>query len=155
MAFDINQVFLIGRLTRDPETRFSSNTAICKFSIANNPSKEEKDVNFFDIVVFGKVAENVQQFLKRGSQVAISGRLSQNRWEKDGQKRSRVEIVGLNVQFLDTKGSGSSTSGSFSRDYKKSPPNNNEQTSYDDTPVATDQQDDFDDTVENDDDIPF
>ncbi len=156
MAFDINQVFLIGRLTRDPETRFSSNTAICKFSIANNSGREDKDVNFFDVVVFGKTAENIQQYLKKGSQIAISGRLSQSRWEKDGQKRSKVEIVGLNIQFLDTRGGGGGSSGSsYSGDNKSIP--NNEQQPYDNSNATeiTEQQDDFDDTVEDADDIPF
>jgi single-strand DNA-binding protein len=100
MAYDINQVFLIGRLTRDPETRYSANTVICKFAIANNSGKDEKDVSFFDVVTFGKTAEMCQQYLQKGKQVAVVGRLNQSRWEKEGQKRSRVEIVGLTVQFL-------------------------------------------------------
>lgn len=105
MAFDINQVFLIGRLTRNPEIKVSGDVTICKFGVANNPGKEDKDVSFFNIVTFGKIAENCERYLKKGSQVAISGQLKQNRWEKDGQKYNSVDIIGSNIQFIGSKSS--------------------------------------------------
>ncbi len=143
MAYDINNVFIIGRLTKDPETRFSSNTAISKFSIANNPGKEEKDVCYFDVVVFGKTAEFCQQYLKKGKQIAIMGRLSQNRWEKDGQKFSKVEIIAQNIQFLDSKSSSGSNVGESSSYQEHSRPNEN--SFEEDSSVV----------IEEDDDIPF
>lgn len=140
MAFDINSVFLIGRLTKDPETRFSASTAVCKFSLANNTGKEDKDVSFFNIVTFGKVAERCQQYLRKGSQIGISGRLSQNRWEKDGQKFSRVEVIGINIQFLDKK------SDSFA------PSNNNNQYN---NPTNEPEPDSYNEVIDEEDDIPF
>ena len=101
-----NRVILAGNLTRDPETRFTpSGTAVTGFSIAvnrryklNNEVKEE--VSFFDIVVFGKQGENCAEYLSKGRPVLVEGRLKQRSWESDGVKRSKVEVVADNVQFL-------------------------------------------------------
>ncbi|ADK81981.1 single-stranded DNA-binding protein [Sediminispirochaeta smaragdinae] len=115
MANDINSVILVGRLTRDAEMRYTnSGMAICKFSVAVNRRKRSGDqwtdeVNFFDITLFGKSAEGVHQYLVKGKQVAIQGELRQNRWEQDGQTRSKVEIVAQNLELLG--GGGSSPSG--------------------------------------------
>lgn len=141
MSFDINQVIIIGRLTKDPETRFSASTAICKFSIASNSGKEDKNVSYFDIVTFGKIAETCQQYLKKGNQVAISGRLTQNRWEQDGQKRSKVEIICQSVQFLGGKSSFAQGSEFSSGQNAKSVVNKNNT--------------DLNDVLEDDEDIPF
>ena len=102
----VNRVILAGRLTRDPETRFTpSGTAVTGFSLAvnrryrsNNELKEE--VSFFDIVVFGKTGETCAEYLSKGRPVLVEGRLRQRSWESDGVKRSKVEIVADNVQFL-------------------------------------------------------
>jgi len=102
----VNRVILAGRLTRDPETRFTpSGTAVTGFSLAvnrryklNNEVKEE--VSFFDIVVFGKQGENCAEYLSKGRPVLVEGRLKQRSWESDGVKRSKVEVVADNVQFL-------------------------------------------------------
>ena len=147
MSYDINQVFLIGNLTRDPETRFSANMAICKFSIANNTGKEDKDVSYFNIVTFGKTAEMCQQYLKKGKKVAIVGRLSQSRWEKDGQKQSRVEIIGQNIQFLSAKSENSGYSGGGGGSYNASSQPQKE-------PVYNSKPD-YDNDVLEEDDIPF
>ena len=101
-----NRVILAGNLTRDPETRFTpSGTAVTGFSIAvnrryklNNEVKEE--VSFFDIVVFGKMGENCAEYLSKGRPVLVEGRLKQRSWESDGVKRSKIEVVADNVQFL-------------------------------------------------------
>lgn len=110
MANDINSVILVGRLTRDAEMRYTnSGMAICKFSVAVNRRKRSGDqwtdeVNFFDITLFGKSAEGVHQYLVKGKQVAIQGELRQNRWEQDGQTRSKVEIVAQNLELLGGEG---------------------------------------------------
>jgi single-strand DNA-binding protein len=102
----VNRVILAGRLTRDPETRFTpAGTAVTGFSLAvnrrykvNNEVKEE--VSFFDIVVFGKQGEKCAEYLSKGRPVLVEGRLKQRSWETDGVKRSKVEVVADNVQFL-------------------------------------------------------
>ena len=101
-----NRVILAGNLVRDPETRFApSGLAVTGFGIAvnhryksNNEVKEE--VSFFDIVVFGKMGENCAEYLSKGRPVLVEGRLRQRRWEADGVKRSKIEVLADNVQFL-------------------------------------------------------
>jgi len=106
MANDINQVVLVGRLTRDAELRYSGGgMAVCKFSIAVNRRKRSgeqwvDEASFFDIAYFGKAAEAVNQYLQKGKQIAVQGELRQNRWEQDGQSRSKVEIAANSVQLL-------------------------------------------------------
>lgn len=103
---DINTVIIIGRLTRDAELKYTNTgVAVCKFSIAVNRRRKSgdtwvEDVNFFDVVVWGKTGEALNQYLVKGKQVAIEGELRQNRWEQDGQPRSKVEISTNNIQLL-------------------------------------------------------
>ena len=103
---DINLVVLVGRLTRDPELRYSpAGTAIASFGVAvNNRRKvgdEWKDEPcFVDVKVFGRMAETSSEYLAKGRQVAIEGRLTYSKWEKDGQTRSKLEVTANNVQFL-------------------------------------------------------
>lgn len=107
---DINSVVLLGRLTRDAEIRYTNGgLAISKFSIACNRSvkkgdKWEDEASFFDITWFGKSAENLNQYMTKGKQIAIAGELRQSRWEKEGQSRSKVEVIANNVQLLGGKG---------------------------------------------------
>jgi single-strand DNA-binding protein len=104
----INRVVLVGNLTRDPELRYlPSGTPVSNIGIAVNSRRKDSDgqwideANFFDIAVFGKQAENCSQFLAKGSQVAVDGRLRSRSWEtNEGQKRSKVEVVAESVQFL-------------------------------------------------------
>lgn len=102
----INRVVLVGNLTRDPELRHTpSGTALCKLGIAVNDRIKQGDewvekANFFDVTVWGAQAESCSRYLSKGRQVAIDGRLDHQTWEKDGQKRSKVEIIAQNVQFL-------------------------------------------------------
>lgn len=108
MSWDINHVVLIGRLTRDPELTYTqSGAAVCKFSIAVNRSSgskgenQEESTSFFNIVAWNKTAEICKEYLNKGKQVGIDGRLQQSRWTAtDGTKRSNVEIVANTVQFL-------------------------------------------------------
>ena len=111
---DVNQVVIVGRLTRDAELKYTSNGyAIGSFSIAVNRKRKNgeqwvDEANFFDISLFGKSAESLNQYLVKGKQVVIQGELRQDRWEQDGQSRSKVVIVASNVQLL---GSSSGSSG--------------------------------------------
>lgn len=113
---DMNSVFLIGRLTRDAElSYFQSGSAVSKFSIAVNRSRKDgeqwiSEANFFDVSLFGKSAENLKKYLLKGTQVAVQGSLRQDRWEKDGQKFSRVYVVANDVQLL---GGRSDSNGEF------------------------------------------
>jgi single-strand DNA-binding protein len=117
MANDINLVALIGRLTRDAELKYTnSGTPVSKFSLAVNRKKRSGDhwtdeVSYFDIVLWGKQGEALQQYLIKGKQIAVSGELRQNRWEHDGHARSKVEIIASNIQLL----SGNSSSGSIEK----------------------------------------
>lgn len=96
---DLNRVVLIGRLTRDCDVSFSSQgTPIGKFAIAVNGYKDE--VSYIDCVMFGKLAESIGKYMTKGKQLAIDGAIKQDRWEQDGQKRSRINIVVNNVQLL-------------------------------------------------------
>ena len=104
MSFDINNLTIVGRLTADPVLSYTqSQKAICKFSIANGRGKDE--VNFFDVITWEKVATACSQYCKKGSQVVVSGKLQQNRFQDKttGANRSKVEIVGINVQFIGGK----------------------------------------------------
>lgn len=100
---DINNLTIVGRLTREPELRYTSNqTPVCNFSIACNKDKNQAD--FFNCVAWKGTAENINKFLKKGSQVIISGRIAQKSWtDKDGQKKNSVEIVAHSVQFVGGK----------------------------------------------------
>jgi single-strand DNA-binding protein len=99
----MNNVAIIGRLTRDPERR--GGVAV-KFGIAHNSkSKGEEVTDFFDVCCFDKTAERVEQYMTKGQLVGITGRLSQNNWEdREGNKRSSVEIIANQVDFLTPKG---------------------------------------------------
>ena len=102
----INHVVLVGNLTRDAELKFTNaGLAIAKLSLAVNRRIKKGDswqeeANFFDAVWMGKGAEAVAQYLLKGKQVGIQGELRQDRWEQEGQKRSRVEIFVTSLQLL-------------------------------------------------------
>lgn len=102
----INKVFLYGNLTRDPELKaLPSGLNVASFSIATNrvfkdrDGKKQEQAEFHNISVFGRSADLVAQYLKKGSSAFIEGRLQTRSWEKDGQKHYRTEIVAENVQF--------------------------------------------------------
>lgn len=110
MANDINVVVLVGRLTRDCELKATAGgTSVCRFSVAVNRRKKTgenwtDEVNYFDVVLWGKSADSLRSYLTKGRQVSIEGELRQNRWEQDGQARSKVEIYANNVQLLSNPG---------------------------------------------------
>ena len=102
---NINKVMVCGNLTRDPEAKAVGNSTVTKFSIAVNrefkgsDGEKKKEVEFVNIEVWGKVAENVARYLKKGSEAFIEGRLKTDTYEKDGQKRSITKVVADSVQF--------------------------------------------------------
>ncbi len=110
--FTINRVVLVGRLTRDPELRaLPSGTSVCGLRVACSSSRKDADgdyrekPNFFDVSVYGGAAESVSRYMRKGSRVAIDGRLEWREWESsDQQKRQAVSIVADTVQFLDSPG---------------------------------------------------
>lgn len=101
----MNQVVLIGRLTRDPELRFTagSGKAVATFTLAvDRPFSREKQADFFRIVVWGKTGENCANYLAKGRLVAVQGRLQNNNYEtQTGEKRYMTEIVADRVEFLE------------------------------------------------------
>lgn len=106
---DLNHVVLIGRLTRDAEIRYTQGgMAITGFSIAVNRRIKKGDqwqdeANFFDCTLFGKSAESMTKYLTKGQQIAVDGELKQDRWEKNGEKHTRIQIVCNSVQLLGGK----------------------------------------------------
>lgn len=164
----MNKVFLIGRLTRDPELRYTgSNIPVATFSVAVNRNFSnaagEREADFINIVVWRKQAENVKNYLNQGSQVAIDGRIQTRSYDdQDGKKRYVTEVVADNVEFLGTKGSNQNQSnlsqevtqdmGPTPYDFGEPTPSNKATTTNtDNDPFA-----DFGSKIEiNDDELPF
>lgn len=104
----LNKVFIMGNLTRDPELRYvPSGTAVASFTIAVNrvytsqAGEKKEEVSFIRVVVWGRRAEVCGEYLSKGSPVFVEGRLQSRSWEaQDGQKRSTIEVIADNVQFL-------------------------------------------------------
>jgi single-strand DNA-binding protein len=159
----MNKVFLIGRLTRDPELRYTgNNTPVATFTLAVDRGfsrdQTERETDFLNIVVWNKAAENVKNYLTKGSQTAVEGRIQTRSYDdQNGQKRYVTEIVASNVEFLGSKNSSNTSSNS-------SAGKNAEPTPYDfgDTPEpkGTDVGDnpfaDFGSSIEiSDDELPF
>ncbi len=160
----MNKVFLIGRLTRDPELRYtSSNIPSASFSLAVDRTftnqNGEREADFINIVVWRKQAENVKNYLSKGSQVAIDGHIQTRSYDgQDGQKRYVTEVIADNVQFLGTKGSNNGGSNG------SQPSTNDNPTPYDfadtqttpTTDVSNDPFADFGSSIEiSDDELPF
>jgi single-strand DNA-binding protein len=107
---DINKVFIIGRLTRDAELKYTeAGMPVSRFSIACNEKHKKgeewvDEVNYFDIVLWGKTGEKLHQYLAKGKQIAIDGKLKQERWQDrdTGNNRSKVSITALNIQLLNS-----------------------------------------------------
>lgn len=105
----LNSVNIMGNLTKDPEMKYtSSGRAVCNLSIANNRvfsknGEKVTEVSFFDVEVWGVIAENCSKYLSKGSGIIVEGRLRQDRWEKDGKTQSRVRIAANNVHFMPRK----------------------------------------------------
>ena len=107
-----NRVVLVGNLTRDVEIRYTpGGTAVTDISLAINERVKRneqwtEEVSYFDVTLWGRTAEVAGEYLSKGSPVLIEGRLKQDRWEQDGQKRSKVKVVGERMQMLSSRGGG-------------------------------------------------
>jgi single-strand DNA-binding protein len=113
MARSLNQVTLMGNLTRDPELRQTpTGQNVTSFSLALNRSYKDQSgewqeaTDYIDIVCWGPLAERVSQYLSKGRRCLVQGRLQSRSWEQDGQKRSKVEVLANDVTFLDSRGGG-------------------------------------------------
>ena len=104
---DLNKIFLVGRLTRDPESKMlPSGTAVANFGLATNryftdkSGEKQQEVEFHNISTFGKIAESAAQYLKKGGLVLIEGRIKTRSWnDKEGNKRYTTEIIAERLQF--------------------------------------------------------
>jgi single-strand DNA-binding protein len=110
-----NKVILVGNLTRDPELRYTpKGTAVAKLGLAVNrvwtseSGEKKEEVTFIDVDVFGRTAENVGQYMRKGRPILIEGRLKLDQWDdkQTGQKRSKLSVVAETVQFLGSPGGG-------------------------------------------------
>src|SRR3954471_23995899 len=123
MARSLNQVTLMGNLTRDPELRQTpTGQNVTSFSLALNRSYKDQSgewqeaTDYIDIVAWGPLAERVAQYLSKGRRCLVQGRLQSRSWEQDGAKRSKVEVLANDVTFLDSRGAGGGDSESFNQD---------------------------------------
>ena len=104
MAKSINQVILMGRLTRDPEMRTTTTgKTIASFSLAVDRGGQDDQADFFEVTAWEKLGELVNQYLSKGRRCLVQGRLRQDSWDdkETGKKRSKVEVVAIDVTFLD------------------------------------------------------
>src|SRR5581483_2897822 len=115
MARSVNQVILMGNLTRDPDLRqIPSGQSVCSFSLALNRAYKgqngewQEATDYIDVVAWGPLAERVSQYVTKGRRVLVQGRLQSRSWEQEGQKRSKVEVLANDVTFLDSRGGGDS-----------------------------------------------
>jgi single-strand DNA-binding protein len=118
MARSLNQVTLMGNLTRDPELRQTpTGQNVTSFSLALNRSYKDASgewqeaTDYIDIVAWGPLAERVSQYLTKGRRCLVQGRLQSRSWEQDGQKRNKVEVLANDVTFLDSRGEGGEGAG--------------------------------------------
>jgi|SRR5688572_6981119 single-strand DNA-binding protein len=159
MAKGFNKVILMGNLTRDPEVRTTpSGQSVANFSLAVNRTWKGQDgstqenVSYIDCVAWGKTGEIIAQYVQKGRPLLVSGRLDQRSWEQDGQKRSKVEVVVEDFNFVagGTGGSGGG-GGSFNQGSGSSSSSASSPSKKKDEPAA----DDIGDEPINLDDIPF
>jgi single-strand DNA-binding protein len=113
MARSVNQVILLGNLTRDPELRQTpTGQSVCSFSLALNRAYKgqngewQEATDYIDCVAWGPLAERVSQYLQKGRRALVQGRLQSRSWEQEGQKRSKVEVLANDVTFVDSRGEG-------------------------------------------------
>lgn len=125
---NVNMVILVGNITKDPELKKipSSGQSVCSFSLATNETftsngQKIKKTEFHNITAWGKLAENIAKYMRKGSSIFVEGKLQTRNWEKEGVKHYRTEIVALNVRFGAKRGEGGSEDGAYTlEDYQKS-----------------------------------
>ena len=170
MARSLNQVTLMGNLTRDPELRQTPNGQnVTSFSLALNRAYKDSGgewqevTDYVDCVCWGPLAERVAQYLSKGRRCLVQGRLQSRSWEQDGAKRSKVEVLANDVTFLDSRGAGSDADGSGSAGASSAAPTDSEATAPKDDKPKPSKKPKKDDVVIEDigdepiilDDIPF
>lgn len=153
MAGDLNRTILIGRLTRDPELRYTpAGAAVASFTVANNRTytvsgEKKEQVSYFDCVAWSKMGEIITEYCKKGHRIALEGRLQQRRWDdQDGNKKSKIELVVENFQFLTSKGGGEDST------YNSAPSQLNSRSQSAPADTGSGQ---YEDNPFSDDDIPF
>ena len=117
----INKVILVGNLGQDPEVKYTAGgAAVTTLSLATSESWKDKDTGsdqekteWHRVVLWRRLAEIAGEYLKKGSKVYIEGQLQTRKWEQDGQTRYTTEVVGRDMQFLDSRGSSSSDNSSY------------------------------------------
>jgi single-strand DNA-binding protein len=120
MAYSYNRVILVGNLTRDPELRYlPTGTAVSEIGVAVSDRYKRNDqwveeTTFVDVTLWERTAEVANEYLSKGSQVLIEGRLKLDTWEKDGQKRSKLRVIASRMMMLGGKGGGESRGGASS-----------------------------------------
>ena len=129
MARSVNQVILMGNLTRDPELRNTPNgQSVCSFSLALNRSYKDASgewqeaTDYIDVTAWGPLGERVSQYLTKGRRCLVQGRLQSRSWEQEGVKRSKVEVLASDVTFLDSRGGEGSDMGGGGSDNAPSRP---------------------------------
>ncbi len=160
----VNKVILIGNLGGDPETRYTpSGSAVCNLTLATSESWKDKQngqqqerTEWHRVVFFGKLAEIVGQYLRKGSKVYVEGRLQTREWEKDGIKRYTTEVVvdmGGTMQMLDSRNDSGGQGGNYApQGQQRSAPAPQQQRQAPTAQMPPEQQPDYDGM---DDDIPF
>ncbi len=128
----LNKAMLFGNLTRDPELRaLPSGMNVCNFSVATNRTYKDRDgkkqeqTDFHNVVVFGRTADTVNQYLKKGSSVYVEGRMQTRSWEQNGEKKYRTEVIADTVQFGPRSsggGAGAASSRQQPDDMQDAPP---------------------------------
>jgi single-strand DNA-binding protein len=156
---NLNKVLLIGRLTRDPETRsLKSGTSVCAFGLAVNRTYTKQDSGerveetcFVDVEAWGRTGETIARYMKKGRQIFIEGRLKLDTWEKDGQKHSKLRVVADGFQFIDSQGGEGGEGGGGGGPPRGARPQRSAAPAAN-APVGDTPQDDY---PAGDDDIPF
>ncbi len=118
----MNLVILTGRLTRDPELKFGqSGKAYSRFSLAVDRPFQKGEADFINCVAFGKTAELIGEYLRKGRKVGVQGRIQMNRYEMNGEKRTSYDVLVDTVEFLENKGGAedSSYAGNYNEGYQK------------------------------------
>ena len=117
----MNQVNLLGRLTKDPELKYgASGTAFCKFTLAVNRAFKKDEVDFINCTAFGKAAETIAEYVRKGDQFAIGGRLQVDTYESNGEKKYSTSVMVDGFTFISkAKGEGNSNAGSPKQEKEK------------------------------------
>ena len=121
----MNLVVLTGRTTQDPDLKYSaSGTAYCRFTLAVNRMKKEDGADFISCTAFGKTAELIAEYVKKGHQLGVQGRIQQDTYEKDGQKVSKTGVTVDKIEFLESKKENETTINTTNKNgkYDNKPP---------------------------------